>query len=138
VDGVYTRYENIADNNGIRMAYEAWKEALNREDIKGSYFSPPDPSAATLNKDLNNNDDYTYFASLYKFTREQVFFISYAQLWCGVDTVQNERIASRMDDHAYRNARVIGPLQNLEAFSQAFKCPLFSPMNPAQKCIIWE
>ena len=34
-------------------------------------------------------------------------------------------------------SRIIGPLSNLKAFSNAFKCPLGSTMNPNHKCQIW-
>ena len=34
-------------------------------------------------------------------------------------------------------SRTIGPLSNLKAFSDAFKCPLGPPMNPVKKCPIW-
>lgn len=33
--------------------------------------------------------------------------------------------------------RVIGSLQNSEAFSKAYNCPVGSFMNPEKKCRIW-
>ena len=33
--------------------------------------------------------------------------------------------------------RVLGPLSNSYDFSEAYKCPLGSPMNPEKKCHIW-
>lgn len=33
--------------------------------------------------------------------------------------------------------RVLGSLQNLAAFSEAFHCPRGSPMHPKKRCRIW-
>lgn len=33
--------------------------------------------------------------------------------------------------------RVLGPLSNSYDFSEAYQCPLGSPMNPEKKCHIW-
>ena len=35
------------------------------------------------------------------------------------------------------NFSIIGTLSNTEAFSNAFKCKLGSPMNPKEKCHVW-
>ncbi|ERE82716.1 membrane metallo-endopeptidase-like 1-like protein [Cricetulus griseus] len=52
-------------------------------------------------------------------TYAQLFFINYAQT---LDLLVH---------------RVLGSLQNLAAFSEAFRCPRGSPMHPKKRCRIW-
>lgn len=40
--------------------------------------------------------------------------------------------------HAIDEARVIGPLQNLKGFAEAFHCTEGQFMNPVDKCDFWE
>lgn len=42
------------------------------------------------------------------------------------------------DVHSTARLRVIGPVSNSEDFAKAFNCPVGSPMNPENKCNIWE
>ncbi|XP_078482992.1 endothelin-converting enzyme 2 isoform X1 [Ciona intestinalis] len=113
VNGVLTLGENIADNGGVRLAYNAyqvWKKA--------------------------NGSSETQLPSL-NYTHDQLFFISFAQLWCSVTTPQFRKHQVLVDMHSPPKARVIGTLSNFEEFSKAFSCPKGSPMNPAKKCKVW-
>ncbi|XP_073819924.1 membrane metallo-endopeptidase-like 1 [Musca autumnalis] len=101
--------ENVADNAGIILAYEAFKKLSEKEKFK-----------------MDSSLSYTY---------EQLFFINYAQLWCS-DTWQKEAMHATI--HSYRHAqnelRVAVPLKNFVEFSNAFNCPKGSDMNPNLKC----
>jgi predicted metalloendopeptidase len=55
--------ENIADNGGLNIAYEAW---------------------VSFEKDMNGNLRRTVLPDYNGLTDEQVFFVSFAQTWCGV------------------------------------------------------
>lgn len=44
---------------------------------------------------------------------------------------------SLRDVHSPSKYRVIGSLSNMEEFSDAWNCPLGSPMNPTDKCVLW-
>jgi len=113
VDGNLTLGENIADNGGIRIAYRAYKKFVER------YGEQPQvPTTPALSND-------------------QLFFLAFAQGWCSITTPQNAKERLITDPHSPPFARVLGPLQNYDKFSEAFKCPIGSKMNPVNKCNMW-
>ncbi|KAG7199393.1 hypothetical protein KM043_014024 [Ampulex compressa] len=113
VNGINTQGENIADNGGIREAYRAYAK-LKRRSAK--------PEA---------------LPGLAGYSQEQLFFLGFAQVWCGNYT--NGALKSKLIEgvHAPNHFRVIGTLSNNAEFAKAWDCPLGSPMNPEHKCILW-
>jgi len=112
VKGKVTLGENIADNGGLKAAYNAYKEWESKNGAE-----PPLP--------------------LLNMTADQTFFLAFAQNWCA--DIRKEVAIVRLDDdpHSPNKFRVLGSLANLEAFAKAFKCPSGSKMNPPNKCHIW-
>lgn len=112
VKGKVTLGENIADNGGLKAAYNAYKEW---ESKNGA-----DPPLPLLNM-----------------TPDQTFFLAFAQNWCA--DIRKEVAIVRLDDdpHSPNKFRVLGSLANSQAFAKAFKCPSGSKMNPPEKCHIW-
>ncbi|XP_011050967.1 PREDICTED: neprilysin-11-like isoform X1 [Acromyrmex echinatior] len=113
VNGINTQGENIADNGGIREAYRAYQRLIARS-----------PNQQAL-------------PGLVDYSNEQLFFLGFAQVWCGNYT--NGSLKSKVIEgvHAPNHFRVIGTLSNNAEFAKAWKCPLGSPMNPSHKCILW-
>ncbi|ETN70425.1 peptidase family M13 [Necator americanus] len=113
VDGRLTIGENIADNGGLRVAYEAYRKRSLRE------------------------SEFAVLPGFSKFSAEQLFFVAYANTWC--EAIKSSSINYIMDTdvHALGMFRVNVPLQNFPPFSEAFHCPVGSPMNPYEKCRIW-
>lgn len=107
VNGRLTLGENIADAGGIGAAYHAWKK---HEQVS------PDPQLPGLSK----------------FTKEQLFFISYANWWCSKTTAEAARKAIYNDPHAPKPARIIGTMENSREFKEAFNCPMKKPV-----CKLW-
>lgn len=110
--------ENIADNGGLHLAYEAylyWLEEATR---------------------TQQSMQYETFPRL-KYNSKQLFFISYAQLWCSDAHPAVRSLQTAIDSHVPGKFRVIGPLSNFKEFSKAFDCPLGSGMNPLNKCYIY-
>ncbi|KAK1932304.1 Membrane metallo-endopeptidase-like 1 [Phytophthora citrophthora] len=101
VDGKMTLGENIADNGGLHMAFNAYR-----------------------NRESSSDDD-------------QLFFLSYAQTWCGKQRDEFAVDSYITNVHATGEARVNGAAMNSKAFATAFNCPSDSPMNPSDKCILW-
>ncbi|XP_072553129.1 membrane metallo-endopeptidase-like 1 isoform X1 [Salminus brasiliensis] len=112
VCGISTLGENIADNGGVRQAYKAYKKWCETEG--------EEPYLPGL--DLNN---------------DQLFFLNFAQVWCGTYRAEYASQSIRTDSHSPLDYRVLGSLQNFDAFSEAFHCKPGSPMNPPVKCRVW-
>nr|XP_012234649.1 PREDICTED: endothelin-converting enzyme 1 isoform X1 [Linepithema humile] len=113
IDGINTQGENIADNGGIKQAfraYEKWLRSNEREDE-----TLPGMSA----------------------TGKQLFFLNFAQVWCGSMRPEATRNKLKTAVHSPGKFRVIGTLSNSKDFAQVFNCPLGSPMNPVSKCSVW-
>lgn len=62
------------------------------------------------------------------YSQEQLFWISRAMSHCGLPGVTS---------HASSQLRVEGPMMNSWDFSQAFSCPIWSRMNPSEKCQVF-
>lgn len=68
---------------------------------------------------------------------DQLFFLNYAQIWCGRMRPEDAITKIRSSVHSPGIIRVIGPLSNSKDFAKAYNCPLGSPMNPYNKCNVW-
>ncbi|XP_070502213.1 endothelin-converting enzyme homolog isoform X4 [Chironomus tepperi] len=114
LNGKQTLGENIADNGGLKSAYHAFLNS--KKNLRPSDLHP----LPGLNM-----------------THEQLFFISFAQVWCSAITDETISLQIEKDPHSPPNFRVVGSLSNLPEFSETFNCPIGSPMNPSQKCEVW-
>ncbi|KAH8273040.1 hypothetical protein KR018_002243, partial [Drosophila ironensis] len=112
MDGRMTQGENIADNGGLKQAFRAYKkwEALHGRE--------------QLLPGLN-------------MTHDQLFFLNYAQIWCGSMRPEDALTKIRSAVHSPGFVRVLGPLSNSRDFAHAYSCPTGSTMNPAEKCSVW-
>ncbi len=107
VNGALTLGENIADIGGYRSAYRAYKAA----------------GAAPAN--------------VPGLTDDQLFFVAAAQAWCVVASPEIEKMRALSDTHSPPRYRVLGPLQNLPEFSEAFGCAEGAKMRPTASCEVW-
>ena len=101
----------------MSRAYEAWQLSLKEDGSKKNNQKLP---------------------GLTQYTNEQLFFISFSQVWCAnyyPDSWTLKKLTS--DEHSPENARVNGSVSNSKYFAKAFNCPAKSPMNPKEKCTIW-
>uniref|UniRef100_A0A2M4BCZ6 Putative m13 family peptidase n=1 Tax=Anopheles marajoara TaxID=58244 RepID=A0A2M4BCZ6_9DIPT len=112
MDGRMTQGENIADNGGLKQSYRAYRKWVSQH---GSEQDLPG---------LN-------------MTHDQLFFLNYAQIWCGSMRPEDALTKIRSSVHSPGIIRVIGPLSNSRDFADAYHCPLGSPMNPVSKCSVW-
>lgn len=106
IDGFATLGENIADNIGLRTSYNAFK---NKRDVNVPLL-------------LSNFDVYS---------NEQLFFISFAQLWCEISSVSSELVNE--GEHSPVKQRVLGSIANFAEFSKAFQCNNYNK----SRCNLW-
>jgi putative endopeptidase len=112
VNGKLTLGENIADLGGLNIAYDAFKLSQ-----KGK------PPAGLLDG----------------FTREQRFFLGYAETWRVRIRDEAQRFRLLTDEHAPAKYRVLGPLANMPEFYEAFGCKEGDAMvrTPKDRPSIW-
>ncbi|KAK7076279.1 metalloendopeptidase activity protein [Halocaridina rubra] len=111
VDGNETLGDNICDNAGVLnawLAYTRWTDKYGSE-----------PSLPGM--------DYTV---------PQIFFITFAQIWCEVVSKEGYEKYSK-DMHSPGVYRANGVAQNSQFFANTWHCPVGSPMNPEKKCHLW-
>ncbi|KAK0427734.1 hypothetical protein QR680_010398 [Steinernema hermaphroditum] len=108
--------ENIADNGGLKVAFNAYKSWLQR-----TFGDGEEPR----------------IRGLHNLTNEQTFFVSYARQYCNIDTVADRIERRDYDAHAPDTFRVTGLMMNSNEFAKAFKCPIGTKMNPVNKCEVW-
>lgn len=113
INGENTVGENIADNGGVRLAFATYRRL---QDEAVTYTLP----------------------GLDDFLPQQLFFISYALMWCGKTRPElNDEIMS--DVHSPNRWRVNVPLRNMDEFTAAFECRTGTPMHSHRKtrCVLW-
>ncbi|TRY79395.1 hypothetical protein TCAL_07539 [Tigriopus californicus] len=112
INGKMTQGENIADNGGLKQAFRAYKKWV------------AEHGEEALLPGLN-------------MTHDQLFFLNYAQIWCGSMRPEDAVTKIRSSVHSPGPIRVLGPLSNSWDFAEAFQCPAGSRMNPVEKCSVW-
>jgi len=112
INGRMTQGENIADNGGLKQAYRAYRKWVLRHG--------EEPQLPGLN-----------------LSHDQLFFLNYAQIWCGTMRPEDALTKIRSSVHSPGPIRVLGPLSNSQEFANAYQCPVGSPMNPQRKCSVW-
>lgn len=117
VNGNLTLGENLADTNGVSVAYHAFK-SIGNNSLDG--IPPPN---SLLARELTN---------------DQLFFVSYAQVWCKLYRPQALTLQIMTDPHSPAQFRVLGPLSQNEDFAKVFKCRESSRYNPTNKCSLWN
>ncbi|GLB35092.1 putative peptidase family M13 [Lyophyllum shimeji] len=116
VNGNLTSGENIGDT-GLIQAYRAWKAQYDVSFTAGNEFLLPGLT----------------------FTREQLFFISFARIWARAVNPAAAVQRIRTDPHSPSRYRVDGTVFNIPEFAKAFNCPKNVKLNPPMedRCLFW-
>ena len=111
-NGRFTLGENIADQGGLLISYQAYQNSLKGKEV-------PAPKDG--------------------FTHEQRFYMGYANLWA--QNVRPEEILrlTKLDPHSLGKWRVNGAVRNIESFYAAFGIKEGDAMfmAPADRVVIW-
>uniref|UniRef100_A0A8C5EV59 Endothelin-converting enzyme 1 n=1 Tax=Gouania willdenowi TaxID=441366 RepID=A0A8C5EV59_GOUWI len=112
LNGKHTLGENIADNGGLKAAYKAYVNWIEK--------NGEEPTLPALGM-----------------TNHQLFFVGFAQVWCSVRTPESSHEGVMTDPHSPSRFRVIGTVSNSHEFSKHFNCKSDTAMNPKHKCELW-
>jgi putative endopeptidase len=110
-NGRFTLGENIADHGGLKVSFQAYKNA-------------------TKGKDLGTK---------LGFTPDQRFFLAYAAVWAG--NIRPEEILklTKTDPHALSKWRVNGALPQIDAWYEAFQIQPTDSLylSPEKRASVW-
>eukprot|EP00922_Rhytidocystis_sp_ex-Travisia-forbesii_P030730 GHVS01045353.1.p1 GENE.GHVS01045353.1~~GHVS01045353.1.p1 ORF type:complete len:830 (+),score=168.78 GHVS01045353.1:324-2813(+) len=115
VRGSLTLGENIADNGGVQIAWEALKLKLSDKELKAKPLS-------NFGVDL---------------TTTQLFMFAWGHFWCSVNRPKSVRRRIETDQHSPDEFRTEGPLANFKLFAEVFQCAAGTPMNREDVCRVW-
>ncbi|KAI0818519.1 metalloprotease [Irpex lacteus] len=117
VNGNLTSGENIGDT-GLIQAYRAWQAQFDESQKAGNEYLLPG---------LN-------------YTRDQLFFVSFARAFA--ENIKPESAVARVrsDPHSPNRYRVEGTVYNTPEFAKAFKCSPKAKLNPPneKRCLFWS
>ncbi len=110
-NGHLTLGENIADQGGLRIAYDAFRQTQQFKDGK----------------------------QLDGFTPAQRFYLSYGRIWAENATEEAIFQQTKSDPHSIGRYRVNATLRNIDTFFEAFGIKKGDKLwlNPADRAIIW-
>jgi predicted metalloendopeptidase len=110
LNGELTLGENIADIGGLKIAFNAFREA----------------QKAAAERLVAEG-----------YTEEQLFFLAYGQSWCQKERPEFLDLIAKTNPHSPPRFRVNGVVADVPPFADAFSCKEGAPMRPAKVCAVW-
>lgn len=114
LDGSLTVGENGADSGGISSAWRAFQ------------------------RDEKKNKEEPEVRMVFNMTGEQLFFVSFAQVWCEKTSPIYAQMAAATDPHSPGKFRVLGTLSDSPQFRKTFKCKSNDKYFAEPMCLLWE
>jgi predicted metalloendopeptidase len=119
VNGQLTMGENIADNGGLRIAWEALMRVVRM-------IQSDQTAASRSGKQMVDS------------VVGKQFFLAWAQMWCTKIPKKSALLRLNTDVHAPDSVRVNAPLSQFPEFASIFGCKAGTKMNPkAPRCRLW-
>jgi len=121
ISGKLTLGENIADLGGVKSAFQAFQQYKRTRRLAQASIDHP--------------------ASLKFLSEDQLFFVSFGQVWCQHSREQYSAMLAKTDPHSPPEYRVLGSLANVPEFAQAFHCNANTTdvfvRKPEDRCQVW-
>jgi predicted metalloendopeptidase len=137
VNGTLTLGENLSDSNGIKISFRAFRNAMKKSIGSQSKITiPKDDKDVSLVRTSNYRPRNRALDRV--LTNNQLFFVSWAQLWCSVTQEVTQRALIAGDVHSPGKYRVLGPLSQMKEFAETFQCKRRSIYNPEKRCFLWK
>ncbi|XP_066581410.1 endothelin-converting enzyme homolog [Prorops nasuta] len=114
LNGNLTLEENFADLTGVIAAYNAFQ-----------------------NKKRNQSMPDIRLPGLEHLSDNQLFFTSFASVWCSIIKRDHLLYILHMDTHSPDSVRVDVTLSNFPSYAQVFNCKETSKMKPVETCQLW-
>ncbi|XP_055349740.1 neprilysin-1-like [Paramacrobiotus metropolitanus] len=114
INGNLTLSENIADAGGLKTTFNAYQ------------------------LHLHHNGSDLHLPGLQNHTNNMMFFLSAAQVWCGLQRPEREQLNLVSDPHTPRRWRVNGEMATFREFAKAYNCPADSAMIYNQSNGLWR
>lgn len=111
LNGTRTLNENIANNEGVRAAYKAYRNSIKEDDVQ-------------------------QVSGFYRYDNNQTFFIGFGLQFCAKNSYDLKSYIIDYENYVPDEYRV-NVLTNMPEFAKAFKCPRGTKMNTENKCQIW-
>lgn len=115
VRGSLTLGENIADNGGVHLSWNALRLKLSEEELDSCPLS--------------------YYGV--DMTVRQLFMYAWGHFWCSVNRPKADRRRIETDAHSPDEFRVRGPLANFDEYAKSYNCADGTPMKPKNSCRVW-
>ncbi|XP_050448310.1 membrane metallo-endopeptidase-like 1 isoform X2 [Cataglyphis hispanica] len=125
-------YENLAKNRayinthfiGTQIAFMALEKKMSLSMLSDMQTSDAAADSCCQSKDFQKKS----------IILERMFFFNNAMITCGTTLPYKEDFINISTTKAQINSN----LANIKGFSEAFDCPVDSPMNPKLKCKTWD
>ncbi|DBA00266.1 TPA: hypothetical protein N0F65_007910 [Lagenidium giganteum] len=141
VNGALTLSENIADNGGAKLAWEAYnaymKNSTNAQHTQNTHNIHSNRSACTESPQAVTESPHGATQQLTAEEAAKLFFISFGQSFCSKARDERVKFVLSSDNHSPARWRINGVMMNSRTFAKTFQCAAGTKMNPEKKCEVW-
>lgn len=135
--GNLTLGENLADINGLKVSYRAFREFEESKNTTSRGLDVPTHvrNNAAVVESMHDPPPNKVLAR--ELSNKQLFFVAFAQNYCMLARKEALEQWMKTDPHSIGRFRVQGALTQTKEFADAFQCKDGSKYNPESRCDLW-